>query len=173
MKRKRKQLVLIILMIVTSGLLWPQKFIMPVSEATKADYNQSSYWYYPWGRSGTHKGVDIFANQGTTVMSSTAGFVVYKGNLGRGGKVVLVLGPKWRIHYYAHLNEIKTTYLSYLYAGKRIGTVGKTGNATNTPPHLHYSIITLLPYPWRVDKDIQGWKKMFYLNPIEYLNQSL
>lgn len=44
-----------------------------------------------------------------------------------------------------------------------------TGNAKGKPPHLHYSIITLFPYLWRVDRSEQGWKKMFYLNPIAYL----
>ncbi|HEB59025.1 MAG TPA: M23 family peptidase, partial [Gammaproteobacteria bacterium] len=29
----------------------------------------------------------------------------------------------------------------------------------------HYSILTLIPYPWRWDASPQGWKKMFYLDP--------
>ena len=28
-----------------------------------------------------------------------------------------------------------------------------------------------LPYTSRIDFDHQGWKKMFYLNPIDYLNE--
>jgi murein DD-endopeptidase MepM/ murein hydrolase activator NlpD len=53
--------------------------------------------------------------------------------------------------------------------GERIGAVGTTGNAKGKSPHLHYSIMTLVPYPWRIDNGKQGWKKMFYLNPINYL----
>lgn len=52
-----------------------------------------------------------------------------------------------------------------------IGKVGRTGNATNTPPRLHYAIVTLFPYLWRADSDKQCWKKIFYLNPIKYLNE--
>lgn len=85
-------------------------------------------------------------------------------NLGK-----LTLGPKWRLHYYAHLADIKTSSFSWLSRAENIGTVGSSGNAIGKPPHLHYSIITLIPYLWRVDKDKQGWKKMFYLNPIDYL----
>jgi hypothetical protein len=32
-------------------------------------------------------------------------------------------------------------------------------------PHLHYHIITLIPYPWRITREMQGWKKMFYMDP--------
>lgn len=166
MKRK---IGLTLLIIIVIGFILPQKFSMPVSSATKSDYNQKSFWYYPWGRSGTHKGVDIFAKEGTLVRSSTSGLVILRGTYGMGGKAVVVLGSKWRFHYYAHLKDINTSIYSWAGRGKVIGTVGRTGNAANSPPHLHYSIITAVPYVWRIDKDRQGWKKMFFLNPINYL----
>jgi len=59
--------------------------------------------------------------------------------------------------------------LSFVNTNSTIGTVGTSGNAVGKPPHLHYSILTIIPYVWRIDSDRQGWKKMFYLNPIEYL----
>ena len=85
-----------------------------------------------------------------------------------GGNVVFVLGPKWRVHYYAHLDEIKTSSFSFVSNETLIGTVGDSGNAAGKSPHLHYSIMTPIPYPWRIDSEIQGWRKMFYLNPISY-----
>lgn len=88
-----------------------------------------------------------------------------------GGNVVLILGPKWRLHYYAHLQAIKTFALTWAGKGEIIGTVGTTGNAVVKQPHLHYSIITLIPYFLRVDRGRQGWKKIFYLNPIVYLKR--
>ena len=52
-----------------------------------------------------------------------------------------------------------------------IGKVGNTGNTAGKPTHLHYSIETLFPYVWLYDsKSIEGWKKMFYLNPVKELN---
>lgn len=150
----------------------PQPFVMPVKGATKTSYNQQSFWAYPWGTSVTHKGVDIFAKEGTDVTSSTGGLVIYTGELTKGGKVIMILGPKWRIHYYAHLKEIKTSGFSWTNKNETIGTVGATGNAKGKAPHLHYTIRSLMPLPWRKDSSIQGWKKMFYLDPIEYLNAS-
>jgi len=158
-----------LLVIFIVGLLIPQNLKMPVKGATKASYNSKSFWAYPWGKSVTHKGVDIFAKKGTEITSATPGIVVLSGEISMGGKFVLVLGPKWRLHYYAHMNELKTSYFSLVSRNSVIGTVGNTGNAVGKPPHLHYAILTTIPYVWRKDTDKQGWIKMFYLNPIEYL----
>jgi peptidoglycan LD-endopeptidase LytH len=172
-KRSITKIILyLILLLIVVGFLVPQKFSMPVENANSRSYNHQSFWYYPWGKSGTHKGVDIFAKEGTNVMSSTSGIVIYTGKIQMGGNVVLVIGPKWHLHYYAHLKEIKTRKFSWVNENKLIGTVGTTGNAAGKSPHLHYSIFTLFPYPWRIDSSVQGWKKMFYLNPIDFLNQT-
>ena len=167
--RKRKKILIGIAAVLIIGFLIPQNLRMPVQGATKSDYNSKSFWYYPWGKSVTHKGVDIFAKKGTEINSSTSGLVLFSGEISRGGKIVIVLGPKWRLHYYAHLNELKTSSLSFVNKKSTIGTVGTSGNAIGKPPHLHYSIVTIIPYVWRIDSDKQGWIKMFYLNPIEYL----
>ncbi|HLW14480.1 MAG TPA: M23 family metallopeptidase [Flavobacteriaceae bacterium] len=166
--RKRKKVLILLLFMLVIGFLVPQNLKMPVSGATKADYHPESFWYYPWGKSVTHKGVDVFARKGTPIQSATSGLVLYSGKIPMGGNIVVVLGPKWRLHYYAHLNEIKSRPLSFVSKSTTIGTVGDTGNAAGKPPHLHYSILTPFPYVWRIDTDRQGWRKMFYLNPIEY-----
>jgi len=145
---------------------------MPVEGATRKSYSQNSFWAYPWGKSVTHKGVDIFAKKGTDVHPATAGIVLYRGKNSRGGNVVFILGPKWRIHYYAHMQDINTHMFSIVGKKSIIGTVGITGNAKGKPPHLHYTIKTVIPYFWRADKNIQGWKKTLFLNPIPYLNES-
>ena len=167
----RRKALLILILILSIGFLIPQYFRMPVVGGARNSYNSESFWFYPWGKSVTHKGVDIFASKGTSVVSSTFGIVLYKGKMGIGGNVVVILGPKWRIHYYAHLNSISTHAFSLVSPGKKIGAVGTSGNAQGKSPHLHYAIATLIPYPWRIDFDHQGWKKMFYLNPIDYLKE--
>jgi murein DD-endopeptidase MepM/ murein hydrolase activator NlpD len=155
-----------------AGFIIPQKLIMPVERATMNSYSQNSFWAYPWGKSVTHKGVDIFAKKGTAIHAATPGLVVSRGKSERGGNYVLVLGTKWRLHYYAHLDEIKTKRFSFVSSNTVIGTVGNTGNAIGKPSHLHYTIKTIIPYPWQMDKGVQGKRKMFYLNPIKYLNKT-
>lgn len=168
---RRKLFGLGFLIVIIAGLVIPQNFDNPVDNASNDSYNSKSFWYYPWGKSGTHKGVDIFAKEGTFVNSSTGGLVLFTGEIKMGGNVVLILGPKWRLHYYAHLKRIDTRFFSWTIHGEHIGTVGATGNAKGKSPHLHYSIVTLIPYLWKIEAEKQGWKKMFYLNPITYMKQ--
>ena len=160
-----------ILSIILIGLLIPQNLKMPVVGADNNSYNHETFWYEGWGTSIVHKGIDVFAKKGTSVHSATKGIVLVTTEYGKGGKFVLVLGPKWRLHYYAHLDEIKTKRFAFVDQDTEIGTVGNTGNAINTPAHLHYGIGTLVLYPWRIDGSPLGWQKMFYLNPIDYLKK--
>jgi len=166
---RRGKLLMFLLMLILSGFLIPQRTTMPVTGATPSDWHPRSYWHHPWGESVAHKGIDIFAPEGRPVVSTTDGLVVSLGSGGRGGNRVLVLGPRWRFHYYAHLSAIETKPFRPVAAGERLGTVGTSGNASGKPPHLHYVIFTAVPYPWRVRWLPLGWQRMFYLDP----NQTL
>lgn len=159
----RKRWILLLLLLIWAVL--PESPRIPVEGATKRDWNAQTFWFEPWGRSGVHKGIDIFAKLGTPVRATSYGVVLFRGEIQQGGKVVLVLGPKWRLHYYAHLHSIDVYPGQPLLAGSLLGSVGDTGNARGKPAHLHYSIVSLLPLPWRADDSTQGWKKMFYLDP--------
>ena len=165
------RVLLVFVAIIVIGLLIPQNLKMPVVGADDNSYNHETFWYEGWGSSIVHKGIDVFAKKGTSVHSATWGIVIMATEYGKGGKFVLILGPKWRLHYYAHLDEIKTKRFAFVTQDTEIGTVGNTGNAINTPAHLHYGIGTLVLYPWRIDRAPLGWQKMFYLNPIDYLTK--
>ncbi len=167
----KKKIFYFTLSLVLIGFIIPNNMQIPVAGATKNSWNPASFWYYPWGKSGTHKGIDIFAKEGTDVLAATSGIVIYKGEISMGGNVIVVLGPKWRIHYYAHLRSFNISAFSFVSRGEKIAEVGTTGNAQGKPPHLHYSYVTLIPYLWRIDFDHQGWKKIFYLNPVDYFNK--
>ena len=171
-KKILKYSVLVSFVVLLIGLAIPQNLKMPVVGAGNRDYNHKTFWYEGWGSSIVHKGVDVFAKKGTPVNSATIGIVLFTAEYGKGGKFVLVLGPKWRLHYYAHLNEITTSALSLVDHNTQIGTVGNTGNAATTLSHLHYGIGPLVPYPWRMDDAPLGYQKMFYLNHIDYLEEN-
>lgn len=88
-----------------------------------------------------HKGIDIFAPRGAAVRSATAGAVARVGWDRLGGRVVMVLGPGGEWHYYAHLETWgPVSEGQRVAAGQLLGTVGDSGNARGTPPHLHYGI---------------------------------
>jgi murein DD-endopeptidase MepM/ murein hydrolase activator NlpD len=105
----------------------------------------------PGGR--RHEGVDIFAPRGTPVVSATRGLVWKVGENALGGNVVWVLGPGGDLHYYAHLDRVADIVpRQRVEAGTVIGTVGSSGNAERTPPHLHYGLYrrgggAINPYP--------------------------
>lgn len=156
--------------ILVIGLVLPEEIKIPVTGASSNDWNSTTYWYEPWGVSGVHKGIDIFGVKGVEVVAPTYGVTIFSGNITLGGKVVALLGPKWRIHYLAHLDSIEATAPGFVGTNEKVGTLGDTGNAAGKQPHVHYSIISLVPYPWLFSTASQGWKKMFILNPHEQLN---
>lgn len=153
------------LLAILIGYLVPERLLIPVEGAKPSDWNKDTFWYEPWGSSGVHKGIDIFAPKGKEVLAAAGGFVVFQGSNNLGGNIVLVLGPKWRLHYYAHMESSLASFGEVVSRGETIGLVGDSGNALGKQSHLHYVILSVIPYPWLFDTATQGWKKMFYLDP--------
>jgi murein DD-endopeptidase MepM/ murein hydrolase activator NlpD len=163
-------LCLLALAIFALGWYLPMHKQIPVTGASSADWNPRSFWYSPWGRSGTHKGIDIFAKAGVPIVAATDGFIIHTGFNDMGGNNLLILGAKWRFYYYAHLQRIDRRAFQWVSAGEKIGTVGNTGNALGKPPHLHFTIRSLFPLIGQYDASKpQAWLKMYYLNPHEFL----
>jgi murein DD-endopeptidase MepM/ murein hydrolase activator NlpD len=88
-----------------------------------------------------HHGVDIFAARGTPVLAASDGFVSSVGENNLGGQVVWLWDPSRGLtYYYAHLHEQLVRTGTRVRAGDPLGTVGNTGNARTTAPHLHFGI---------------------------------
>jgi murein DD-endopeptidase MepM/ murein hydrolase activator NlpD len=88
-----------------------------------------------------HHGIDIFAPRETPVVAAADGFVTFVGTSELGGNVVWVWdAARGQSHYYAHMARQAVTAGSRIEAGDVLGYVGNTGNAKNTPPHLHFGI---------------------------------
>jgi septal ring factor EnvC (AmiA/AmiB activator) len=115
----------------------------------------SNDWGYPRSGGRTHQGNDIFANEGVPVVAIQAGVVIRTSPIDRGlGGITVTYrtgdGSEW---YNAHLLDIAEGIVPgvAVEAGQQIGTVGRSGNARTTPPHLHlgrrYNGSWVNPYP--------------------------
>lgn len=118
----------------------PRALVMPVDGLAPTEVH--SQWHAPRSGGRQHQGVDLFAARGTAVVSATRGVVWRKGWDSLGGRVVTVLGEGHTLYYYAHLDDW-TPGLEVgdeVRAGAALGTVGNSGNARTTPPHLHFGM---------------------------------
>ena len=112
--------------------------LMPVTSVEPRELRDS----YRAPRSGgrIHQAIDIFAARGTPVVALASGEIVRVGVDGLGGNVVRLRTASGRYEfYYAHLDRFAPgLHLGQAVArGDTLGTVGTTGNARATPPHLH------------------------------------
>jgi len=91
-----------------------------------------------------HEGIDIFAPEKTPIYSVCSGKIERLGWNTLGGERVGIRDKKGFYYYYAHLEG----YAKGLKEGVKVetedllGYVGHTGNAENTPDHLHFGIQT-------------------------------
>ncbi len=93
-------------------------------------------------RGGTHGGypaVDIFAPAGTPIYAPTDG-ESSPATLSLGGNATTLQGADGRWYYFAHAQRPMVG--GRVRKGQIIGYVGNTGNAKNTPSHLHYAVAT-------------------------------
>lgn len=133
-------LVMIAVLVVALGSERNSQLTMPVEGFTRAQV-KSSFGAPRDGGQRQHHGIDLFASTGTPVCAATSGVVVFKGWNQRGGRAVYVFG-EGLLTYYAHLERWRPgLHLGErVTSGTRLGTVGTSGNASGTPPHLHFAV---------------------------------
>ena len=116
--------------------------LMPVVGVRPEDLRDS----YTTGRSGgrMHQAIDVFAPRGTPVVAMVDGTLTRVGRDGLGGNVVRLRAGSGRYaFYYAHLDAFAPGLREgqAVAQGDTLGTVGTTGNARGTPPHLHLQML--------------------------------
>ncbi len=91
---------------------------------------------------GGHGGIDIFAPIGTPLLACVNGEIVKIGKTKVGGNRITIRDNRGLNYYYAHMNKINPSLSrgDLVSSGEYIGTVGDSGRAKGTHPHLHFSI---------------------------------
>ncbi len=85
-----------------------------------------------------HRGLDIATREGTPIVAPADGIVVFTGNKGGLGKVVVIDHGRGMVTRYGHLKTSLFKRGSHVKRGDKIALVGNTGRST--APHLHYEV---------------------------------
>ncbi len=85
-----------------------------------------------------HSGVDLAAPNGTPIMASDTGRVIFDGWYGGYGKVVIVDHGMDYSTLYAHLSRTSASRGQTVLKGQVVGYEGQTGYSTG--PHLHFEV---------------------------------
>jgi len=110
-----------------------------------------------WGK--FHKGLDIAAPVGTSVLACAEGKVIFTGSrkrFRRYGNTVLIHHGKSVYTYYAHLSDITVKKNQKVRKGQKVGMVGNSGRSTG--PHLHLEV--------RVANNV--FNPLAYFSPTEF-----
>ncbi|HEX4979942.1 MAG TPA: M23 family metallopeptidase [Acidimicrobiales bacterium] len=110
--------------------------LCPVRNAGKFDFSNSFGAPRHGGRN--HAGNDIFAKRGAAVVAPAAG-TLRRADGSRAGLAFYIDGDDGVTYYGAHLDTI-TVDGGRVERGRELGTVGTSGNAKGTPPHLHFEV---------------------------------
>lgn len=89
-------------------------------------------------RNGRHKGIDLRAPRGTTIRAAADGVVHFVGRQSGYGKVIIVKHDGNIQTFYAHNDKNLVNKGQRVKRGEKIGTVGRTGNATGYHVHFEY-----------------------------------
>ena len=91
------------------------------------------------GRKVMHRGMDIAAPLGTSVLSPANGTVRQVGTNGSYGNFIIIDHNNGISTKYGHLHEVYVKRNHKIKRGQKIGIVGNTGRSTG--PHLHYELM--------------------------------
>jgi murein DD-endopeptidase MepM/ murein hydrolase activator NlpD len=153
----------------TKVLLTGKGFVFPVY----GRHRYSDDWGAARPDTGSHEGNDIFATAGTPAVAVCKGVLHRVGtNTVPGNRLWVKCDKGGDEFFYAHLSAFAndTHNGAQVSAGQVVGFVGSTGDAEQTPPHLHFEVHpeggdAVDPYPflraWEHRRDVPAaaWVK--------------
>lgn len=90
------------------------------------------------GSRAFHTGIDIGAARGTPILAAADGVVVYSGDGGSYGNMVILRHKNGLYTVYGHASKLIARKGKYVKRGQKIALVGSTGASTG--PHLHFEV---------------------------------
>jgi murein DD-endopeptidase MepM/ murein hydrolase activator NlpD len=110
----------------------PPKYLGPLRWPVDAGIVSAEY-------GGVHRGLDIAADIGESVLAIADGEVIYAGEgLDGYGKVVIVRHDQTLTSLYAHNSELKVDIGEKVRQGEQIALLGSTGRSNG--PHVHFEV---------------------------------
>ncbi len=90
------------------------------------------------GSRAFHTGIDIGAATGTPILAAADGVVVFSGDGGSYGNMVILRHKNGLYTVYGHASKLIARKGKYVKRGQKIALVGSTGASTG--PHLHFEV---------------------------------
>lgn len=109
-------------------------FLWPVQGPITSDFG----YRFIFGETNFHRGVDIAAPQGTAINAGADGVVVFSGERGTYGNLVILSHENGFLTYYAHCSKLLVQPGDIVTQGQPIAAVGSTGRSTG--PHCHFEV---------------------------------
>lgn len=109
-------------------------FLWPVRGPITSDYG----YRYIFGANDFHRGVDIAAAEGTEINAAEAGTVLFAGERGTYGNLVIVSHHNGFFTYYGHCSKLLVSAGDEVRQGQVVAEVGSTGRSTG--PHCHFEV---------------------------------
>jgi murein DD-endopeptidase MepM/ murein hydrolase activator NlpD len=113
--------------------------VFPVKDHSSE--NIISFYGDARGKTRKHQGIDIKAPRHTPVLAVTDGKIEAIRESGNGGRTIYLRSTDGVLYFYAHLEDWSVAEGDTVEAGHEIATVGDSGNALGTTPHLHFEIM--------------------------------
>jgi len=121
--------------------MWEDNFLQLPGSKVVSTFGDIRYYYYQGKEVSTsrHMGYDFASVENAPVPASNSGVVVFTGNMGIYGKMVIIDHGFGLMSLYGHLSQIKVKKGQFVKKGEVIASTDSTGLALGD--HLHFGIM--------------------------------